>query len=63
MEFTGERFVPSEAGQIKYQHLHRYALCMPFVPGKLCLTLASGEGYGAALMADVAERVVGRRYF
>ena len=59
MEFTGERFVPSEAGQIKYEHLHRYALCMPFVPGKVVLDLASGEGYGAALLSNVATSVTG----
>jgi GT2 family glycosyltransferase/ubiquinone/menaquinone biosynthesis C-methylase UbiE len=59
MEFTGERYVPSVDGQIKYEHLHRYALCLEFVVGKSVLDIASGEGYGSALLAKVAESVVG----
>ena len=59
MEFTGERYVPSLDGQIKYEHLHRYALCLEFVTGKSVLDIASGEGYGSALLARVAESVVG----
>src|ERR1044072_2635830 len=59
MEFTGERFVPTLDGQIKYEHLHRYALVLDFAAGKSVLDIACGEGYGAALMACVAERVVG----
>ena len=59
MEFTGERYVPSEEGQIKYEHIHRYALCLPFVANKAVLDLASGEGYGASLLADVATSVTG----
>ncbi|MEC4813752.1 MAG: class I SAM-dependent methyltransferase, partial [Scytonema sp. PMC 1069.18] len=59
MEFTGERYVPSLGGEIKYEHLHRYALCIEFVTGKSVLDIASGEGYGSALMAQYAESVVG----
>ena len=59
MEFTGERYVPAVDGQIKYEHLHRYALSMEFVAGKSVLDLASGEGYGAALLAQVAKAVIG----
>jgi ubiquinone/menaquinone biosynthesis C-methylase UbiE len=59
MEFTGERFVPGVGGQIKYEHLHRYALSMEFAAGKSVLDIASGEGYGAALLAQVAEVVTG----
>jgi ubiquinone/menaquinone biosynthesis C-methylase UbiE len=59
VEFTGERYIPSEDGQIKYEHLHRYALCLEFVSGKAVLDLACGEGYGAALMANVAKSVTG----
>lgn len=59
MEFTGERFVPTLDGQIKYEHLHRYALALDFAAGKSVLDIACGEGYGAALMARVAARVVG----
>jgi ubiquinone/menaquinone biosynthesis C-methylase UbiE len=59
MEFTGERYVPSDQGQIKYEHLHRYALSLQFAKGKTVLDLASGEGYGAALLANVARSVIG----
>ena len=59
MEFTGERYLPSLEGEIKYEHLHRYALCIDFVTGKSVLDIASGEGYGCALLARVAESVVG----
>jgi ubiquinone/menaquinone biosynthesis C-methylase UbiE/predicted nucleic acid-binding Zn-ribbon protein len=59
MEFTGERYVPSIDGQIKYEHLHRYALSIEFVKNKSVLDLASGEGYGAALLAKIAQEVIG----
>lgn len=59
MEFTGERFIPELEGEIKYEHLHRYALAMEFAVGKSVLDIASGEGYGAALLAQVAQFVVG----
>ncbi len=59
MEFTGERFVPSEAGEIRQEHLHRYAWCLPAVAGKDVLDIACGEGYGSAAMAQVARSVVG----
>jgi len=59
MDFTGERYVPGLAGQIKYEHLHRYAVCLQFVAGKCVLDIASGEGYGAALLATVAKSVTG----
>ena len=59
LEFTGERFVPTQSGQIKYEHLHRYALSLDFAVGKSVLDIASGEGYGAALLAQVAQSVTG----
>lgn len=59
MEFTGERFVPTEAGEIRQEHLHRYAWCLPAVAGRDVLDVACGEGYGSAAMADVARSVVG----
>lgn len=59
MEFTGERYLPSVNGEIKYEHLHRYALCLEFVKGKTVLDIASGEGYGSALLAKVAQSVIG----
>ena len=59
MEFTGERYVPSVDGQIRYEHLHRYALCLEFVKGRSVLDLASGEGYGSVALAKVAHSVIG----
>ncbi len=59
MEFTGERYIPSLQGHIKYEHIHRYASCMQLVIDKSVLDLASGEGYGAAILSKVAQSVVG----
>jgi ubiquinone/menaquinone biosynthesis C-methylase UbiE len=59
MEFTGERYLPSLGGEIKYEHLHRYALAQQFAAGKSALDIASGEGYGAALLARSAASVTG----
>jgi GT2 family glycosyltransferase/ubiquinone/menaquinone biosynthesis C-methylase UbiE len=59
MDFTGERYVPSVEGQLKYEHLHRYALSLGYVTGKSVLDIASGEGYGAALLASKADSVTG----
>ena len=57
--FTGERFVPGCAGEIAYEHWHRYAFARQFVAGKSVLDAACGEGYGSALLASVAASVVG----
>lgn len=59
MPFTGERYVPTERGSIRYEHVHRYAACASLVRGKDVLDLASGEGYGSALLALSAASVVG----
>lgn len=59
IEFTGERFVPTEQGVIRQEHLHRYAWCLPLVSGKDVLDVASGEGYGSAMLASRARSVIG----
>lgn len=59
IEFTGERFVPTEQGVIRQEHLHRYAWCLPLVEGKDVLDVASGEGYGSAMLASNARSVSG----
>jgi len=59
MEFTGERFVPQITGNIKYEHLHRYALALDLAEGRSVLDIASGEGYGSALLAKRADHVIG----
>lgn len=59
MKFTGERFVPTEQGEIRHEHMHRYAWCAPLVAGKDVLDIACGEGYGSALLARLARSVQG----
>ena len=59
MEFTGERFVPGTPGRIKLEHLQRYAVCREAVRGKCVLDVACGEGYGSAMLAATARRVLG----
>ncbi|MTD58323.1 glycosyltransferase [Amycolatopsis pithecellobii] len=60
IEWTGERCVPwTDDHQVIYEHYHRYAFALRYVGGKRVLDLASGEGYGAALMAQAASSVVG----
>ena len=60
MEYTGERYLPWEPNaQASYEHYHRYLLALPFAKGKRVLDLASGEGYGTALLAGVAAEVAG----
>ena len=59
LEFTGERFVPGVAGEIVYEHVHRYAFARALVQGKRVLDAACGEGYGSALLASVAASVTG----
>ena len=59
MEFTGERYVPTETGEIRHEHLHRYAWCAHLAQGKDVLDIACGEGYGAAMLAARARSLVG----
>ncbi len=59
LAWTGERLVPTESGQTAVEHLHRYALATDLARDKIVLDIASGEGYGANLLAQVAEQVVG----
>lgn len=60
IDWTGERCVPwTDDLQVIYEHYHRYAFAARFVAGKRVLDLASGEGYGGALLARTAAEVVG----
>lgn len=60
LPWTGERFIPSQGGpEIYYEHAHRYVLARGLLTGAAVVDLASGEGYGAAWLAEVAESVIG----
>jgi SAM-dependent methyltransferase len=59
MPFTGERLTSDYGGQTKFEHLHRYLLAREFCRGVDVLDVASGEGYGAALLAQIARSVAG----
>lgn len=59
MEFTGECFVPEMHGNIELEHLYRYLLASQVVAGKEVLDIASGEGYGSAMLAKLAHKVIG----
>ena len=59
MEFTGERYIPTETGEIRHEHLHRYAWCARIAEGKDVLDIACGEGYGSAMLASRAKSVIG----
>jgi glycosyltransferase involved in cell wall biosynthesis/SAM-dependent methyltransferase len=58
-EFTGERYVSGLGGQIRHEHFHRYLFAAPLCSGRSVLDVACGEGYGCALLAQVAGSVVG----
>ncbi|KMZ13932.1 Methyltransferase [Candidatus Burkholderia humilis] len=57
--FTGERYLPDVQGPIQYEHFHRYLFALPLCADKDVLDIASGEGYGTALLANAAKSVVG----
>ncbi|WP_076998624.1 class I SAM-dependent methyltransferase [Variovorax sp. KK3] len=59
LDFTGERFIPTESGEIRYEHMHRYCWAQSLCAGRDVLDIACGEGYGSALLAQVARSVVG----
>jgi SAM-dependent methyltransferase len=57
--FTGERLTTAVGGQVRIEHYHRYLFARSLVSGLDVLDVASGEGYGSALLAQVARSVVG----
>jgi GT2 family glycosyltransferase/2-polyprenyl-3-methyl-5-hydroxy-6-metoxy-1,4-benzoquinol methylase/glycosyltransferase involved in cell wall biosynthesis len=60
IEWTGERCVPwAPDVQVVYEHFHRYLWASELVRGRRVLDLASGEGFGAAILAGVADAVTG----
>jgi ubiquinone/menaquinone biosynthesis C-methylase UbiE len=60
LQWTGERLVTDlDSAFGTFEHLHRYALAVQLCQNKIVLDIASGEGYGSNLIADVATSVVG----
>jgi GT2 family glycosyltransferase/SAM-dependent methyltransferase len=60
IEWTGERCVPwAPDVQVVYEHMHRYLWASRLVRGRRVLDLASGEGFGAAILAAEAASVLG----
>lgn len=59
LTFTGERFLPECAGEMVYEHWHRYLIAQQYVKGARVLDVASGEGYGSHLLSLHAASVVG----
>jgi GT2 family glycosyltransferase/SAM-dependent methyltransferase len=60
IEWTGERCVPWAPDiPVIYEHYHRYLWAARYTAGRSVLDLGSGEGFGSALLAQAAERVVG----
>ena len=57
--FTGERLTGATDGQVQVEHYHRYLFARSLASGLDVLDVASGEGYGSALLAQVARSVVG----
>ena len=57
--FTGERLTTAVGGQVQIEHYHRYLFARSMAGGVDVLDVASGEGYGSALLAQVARGVVG----
>lgn len=59
LEWTGERLTTETKGQVEIEHLHRYFFARTFCRGLDVLDIAAGEGYGSALLAQVAKSVTG----
>jgi SAM-dependent methyltransferase/GT2 family glycosyltransferase len=59
LPFTGERLTSELRGETEIEHLHRYLLARQLCGQRDILDVASGEGYGSALLAQVARSVIG----
>jgi 2-polyprenyl-3-methyl-5-hydroxy-6-metoxy-1,4-benzoquinol methylase len=59
-EFMHERYVPGAYWKLtEYEHFPRYTLAAHLAKGARVLDFGCGTGYGTALLAEVAESVVG----
>ncbi|MFN2518233.1 MAG: class I SAM-dependent methyltransferase, partial [Jatrophihabitantaceae bacterium] len=64
MSLTGERTVPGIPAENYWfrRHLAAYEFAVPYVAGCALLEVGCGEGYGTALLASAADRVLGVDY-
>ena len=64
LPLTGERTVPGipEENYWFRRHEAAYAFILPYAQGRTVVEVGCGEGYGTALLAGVAERVLGVDY-
>ena len=58
-EHTGERMSEGHGLETEVEHFHRYYVARSLATGLDVLDIASGEGYGSAMLAQVARSVVG----
>jgi len=59
MEFTGERVVPGKVEpDLLNEHVSRYLFASPLVAGRSALDVGCGTGYGTAVLARTARRVL-----
>ena len=59
MAHTGERLSHGHSLETEVEHYHRYYMARHLCRGQRVLDIACGEGYGSALLAQVAASVVG----
>ena len=59
MAHTGERLSAGHSLETEVEHFHRYYMARAFCRDARVLDIACGEGYGSALLAQVAASVIG----
>ncbi|WP_158743146.1 glycosyltransferase [Acidisphaera sp. L21] len=57
--YTGERLSTGHSLETEIEHFHRYYLARTMATGLDVLDISSGEGYGSAMLAQVARSVTG----
>lgn len=57
--YVAEKQIDAGRGEFKTECAHRYLLARTFCHGRDVLDIASGEGHGTALLAQVARGVIG----
>src|SRR5688572_33308084 len=60
LQWTGDQFLPAiKDASTVYRLVHRYVYASEFLSGKRVLDLAARDGYGASILGEAAESVVG----